>query len=125
MTQQDLNQGVDAAQQLSREARSIGQQMAEAQVAAARAVFNLTNIWTLGTLTPLAGKFEEGLNLYSRSIEQVQEATQHNIEHQASQFRSASTQSPHSTQRGTQQPQSSEQQGRQNGDSSKLYEHQG
>jgi hypothetical protein len=123
MNQQMVDDGLESAQELSHQARNIAQQMAAAQVAAARAIFNLTNICSLGSLTPLAIRFEEGLGLYTRTLDQVQDTTQQAIDKQATQYRDIAKQGDSWVAQGQQQ-QSEKKQGGDKSDASRLYEHQ-
>jgi hypothetical protein len=118
MNVQSLDEGVETAQQLSHEARTIAQQMAAAQVSAARAIFNLSNIFAMGSLTPLAIRFEEGLGLYTRTLEQVQDTTQQAIDQQATQYKNTAKPADRWASQGAQQSQAEQQ------DASRLYEHQ-
>jgi hypothetical protein len=84
--QQLLEEGRRTAHDLSEEASSISRHLVHAQVAAARAAFNIGNLWTLGRLSPIADRFEEGLDLYERTVVQVQDTTKHLAEANASQL---------------------------------------
>jgi hypothetical protein len=84
--QQLLEEGRRTAHDLSEEASSISRQLVHAQVAAARAAFNISNLWSLGRLSPIADRFEEGLDLYERTVGQVQDTTKHLADANASQI---------------------------------------
>jgi GH18 family chitinase len=122
--QQNLDESIETAQKLSHEARTIAQQVASAQVSAARAIFNLSNIWTLGSLTPLASRFEEGLGLYARTLEQVQDTTQQTIDQHATQYKNTARQGAGWASSNSQQPQSEQGRTGEQKDASRLYERQ-
>lgn len=62
------------ARSLNREMGHVAEHIAEAQVAAARAMFNMSNACFFGSLTPVVAKFEEGLNLYQRTVHDLQDS---------------------------------------------------
>lgn len=70
----NVEQITSNARSLNREIGNLTEQVAAAQVAAARALFNMQNAWSFGSMTPLAGRFEEGLNLYERTVHDLQDS---------------------------------------------------